>query len=210
MDLAVKIPKRSYKGTIPHNRAVIGTDLLDLRERLNLDLGGILWMLAIQQSRHSQIVGKNQHLLVRSAPRAFLIRLLDELIERADRAWVMPVTLMNYPLPFPRAPSVDEFFDMCKAHGIPNGTAVIMLGLTSHSMDRWLRLKSQGKEIHLSPITERLMMMIYIEISMHGNEAIFDHLNRMRIEAEARGAKLYDILTGAASWYDIFSEEGKD
>lgn len=203
----ILIPARAYRGLIPTHRGVCGSDLLDLRERLNLDLGDILWMLGIQQSRYSKLVGKNQLIPLTSAPRTFMVRLLDEASVRNEKVWTLPPHLMQYPIPYPRSPTIDEYFKLCQVYDVQPAMAVIMLGLTAHSLKRWRRIQSHGEVLRMAPVIDRLIMMLYLEMTMRGREAIYDHLNRLRIEAEARNVNLYDVLVGEASWADIFDRE---
>lgn len=209
MSNMIRLPnsQRPYKGLIPTHRSVCGADLMDLRARLGMDLSDTLWVLAIQQSRLSQLIGKNQHIPLRNASRTFLVRLLDEAIERKTPFRSFPLHLMQYPIPFPRPPSVPEYFKQCEICGVSPMVGVIMLGLTIHSLKRWNRAIHRNQPVRISPVLERLMLMLYLEMFSRGKEAVMDHLNRLRIEANARQADLHEIIAGEASWYDIFEPE---
>lgn len=169
---------------IPSNRPVIGADLLDLRERLQLKSQDIAWLLGLSMTKWMMIVNKDRNQPVKDPTLALVVRVLDEFPE------------LN---PIPRAPSAAEIMSLADAE-IPKSSdeqefpltkkkLSILFGAEASSGYRWLETDSG-----ISPVLGRLFSLFQRGNSMAGSRAAFNQRWVDRVETEARARGISEIF----------------
>lgn len=145
---------------ISAQRPVIGSDLLDLRERLQLSSGDMAWLLGLSMTRWMLVVNKGRNEPVRDPTLALLVRALDQAPEAN---------------PIPAAPTAEEVFSMAHEANdeVDKKKLSIMFGSEASSGYRWITTGSR-----ISPVLARLFYVF-----KHGAEA-----NSSKIGSNSRGA----------------------
>lgn len=138
---------------IPEDRPVIGADLVDLKQKLKLDVMDVLWLFGLSMPAWSKLKSKEKNEPVNDMALALLVRYLDKYPESSTVQPAMTPTDFYNNLPVYNQME-HEFLRLSDSQLENMGLVGLLLGRNENSAHRWI---NKGGKFY--PVVSR-----YIEV----------------------------------------------